>query len=87
MITVKELLKACEEQLELGNGDKFILLPSDDEGNEYRPCHYTFSEDVWDYTDPDDTGLDEETFNNCVILGQLLAYNIIRENNLEGAIL
>ena len=77
MITVKELLKACEEQLELGNGDKFILLPSDDEGNQYRPCHYTFSEEVWDYTDPDDTGLDEETFNNCVILGQLLAYNII----------
>ena len=31
--------------------------------------YYTFSEDVWEYTDPDDTGLDEETFNNCVILG------------------
>lgn len=69
MITVKELLKACQEQIKLGNGDKHILISRDDEGNGYHSLNYTFSEDVWEYTDPAEQHLSEEQFNNCVILG------------------
>lgn len=69
MITIKELLEACQEQVKLGNGDKYILISQDDEGNGYHSLNYTFSEDVWEYTDPAEQHLSEEQFNNCVILG------------------
>jgi len=42
-ITVKELLKACQEQVKLGNGDKNIVISSDDEGNSYHTLYYLFS--------------------------------------------
>ena len=37
MFTVKDLLKACQEQVDKGNGDKGILISRDDEGNGYQP--------------------------------------------------
>lgn len=69
MITVKELLKACEEQVAKGNGNKGILLSRDDEGNGYHSCFYLFTEDIWDYTDPEELGLSQEDFEECIILG------------------
>lgn len=42
-ITVKQLLKACEEQIALGNGDKHILISDDDEGNGYHTLFYLFT--------------------------------------------
>lgn len=52
-ITVKDLLKACREQVAKGNGDKIIYLSNDDEGNGYHQMFFLFSEevselDVWD---------------------------------------
>ena len=44
-LTVKDLLKACEEQIELGNGDKVVLLSADDEGNEYHALFFGFTDD------------------------------------------
>ena len=69
MITVKELLKACQEQVAKGNGDKGILISRDDEGNGYHSLFYLFSEDLWDYTDPGEMRMSEEDFENCIILG------------------
>lgn len=41
-ITVKQLLKYCEKQVELGNGDNVIMISSDDEGNNYHYLWYEF---------------------------------------------
>ena len=35
-ITVNQLAAMCKEQQELGNGDKEIIMTSDDEGNEFH---------------------------------------------------
>ena len=42
-ITVKELKKACEEQIKKGNGDKVIMISQDDEGNGYHYLWYSFT--------------------------------------------
>lgn len=45
-LTVKDLFKACQEQILKGNGDKIIYLSNDDEGNGYHQMFYLFTEDV-----------------------------------------
>jgi hypothetical protein len=58
-MTVKELLKLCEQQIAKGNGDKEILISNDDEGNGFHDLIYEFTEDVaeadmWgDITEPE----------------------------------
>lgn len=42
-ITIKELYKECEEQIKKGNGDKYILISQDDEGNGYHYLWYSFT--------------------------------------------
>ena len=42
-ITVKQLLKACKEEVAKGNGDKHILISGDDEGNSFHELFYLFS--------------------------------------------
>ena len=46
-ITVRELLKACQQQVAIGNGDKIVLLSSDDEGNEFHTlwCGFTYGKE------------------------------------------
>jgi hypothetical protein len=46
MVTVKELLELCKQQVAKGNGDKIIVLSNDDEGNGYHEMIYHFTEDV-----------------------------------------
>lgn len=43
-ITVNKLKKLCEEQIKKGNGNKVIMISSDDEGNEYHYLWYDFSD-------------------------------------------
>ena len=69
MYTINDLLKACQEQVAKGNGDKGILISNDDEGNGYHSLGYLFTEDVWNYIDPSEPGMTEEDFNNSIILG------------------
>ena len=69
MITVKELLEACKEQVAKGNGDKGILLSRDDEGNDCHSCLYLFSEDVFEFTDPEEMMMPAEKLAECIILG------------------
>jgi len=44
-ITVKELFNMCKKQIEVWNGDKHILITSDDEGNSYHWLFYSFNDD------------------------------------------
>ncbi len=45
MMTVKDLEKACNEQIKKGNGDKIIMLSGDDEGNSFHYMFYLFTDD------------------------------------------
>lgn len=69
-ITINELAKALQKQIQAGNGDKKILLSSDDEGNEYHEMFFMI-------TSVESLGLKEyqipvsidEAVENYVILG------------------
>lgn len=42
-LTVKQLLKQCQDEIKKGHGDYSIMLSNDDEGNGYHYCWYSFS--------------------------------------------
>lgn len=42
-ITVKNLAQACVREIKKGNGDKVIMISSDDEGNSYHYLWYLFT--------------------------------------------
>lgn len=60
-MNVYELLDACKEQIDKGNGDKYIYISKDDEGNSFHQLLYLFTDDeetVDSYgLNPDDTVL------------------------------
>lgn len=60
-MNVYELLDACKEQIDKGNGDKYIYISQDDEGNSFHQLLYLFTDDeetVDSYgLNPDDTVL------------------------------
>lgn len=43
--TVKELYKACKEQISKWNGNKVVYITDDDEGNGYHCIRYDFQDD------------------------------------------
>lgn len=45
-ITVKELYDDLHQEILAGNGDKTILISSDDEGNSYHTLWYTVQSDI-----------------------------------------
>jgi hypothetical protein len=45
-LTIKQLYNECKAQMLRGNGDKVIMISSDDEGNNYHYLWYSFCEDV-----------------------------------------
>lgn len=45
-ITVKELYDDLCQEILAGNGDKTILISSDDEGNSYHTLWYTIQSDI-----------------------------------------
>lgn len=42
-MTVKKLLELCQEEVKKGNGDKYIVVADDNEGNGYHGMFYGFS--------------------------------------------
>ena len=50
-IQVKDLYKSCKEQIDKGNGDKYIVVADDNEGNGYHGMFFYFSENVEDFMD------------------------------------
>ena len=45
-ITVKELYDDWRQEILAGNGNKTILISSDDEGNSYHTLWYTIQSDI-----------------------------------------
>lgn len=45
-ITIKELYDDLHQEILAGNGDKTILISSDDEGNSYHTLWYTVQSDI-----------------------------------------
>lgn len=43
-ITVKELYKLCKAEIAKGNGNKFIVISDDNEGNGYHGLFYGFAD-------------------------------------------
>ena len=50
-IQVKDLYEACKQQIDKGNGDKYIVVADDNEGNGYHGMFFEFSENAEDYMD------------------------------------
>lgn len=42
-LTIRDLYKECIKELQKGNGDKTIMISSDDEGNSYHYLWYAFT--------------------------------------------
>lgn len=42
-MTVKQLLKFCQDEIKAGHGDCSILLSDDDEDNGFHYCWFSFS--------------------------------------------
>lgn len=70
-ITVSELLEACKQQVKKGNGDKGILISSDDEGNSFHPLFYCFTDSKEDIQSYKYFGLlqDDSDADSCILLG------------------
>lgn len=70
-LTIEQLAYMCSEQIRKGNGNKFILISNDDEGNGYHDLFFGFSENTKELTDgcfiPYD--LNDEDLKNYVVLG------------------
>ena len=45
-LQVKDLYECCKEQMDKGNGDKYIIVADDNEGNGYHGMFFGFSEDM-----------------------------------------
>ena len=45
-LQVKDLYELCKAQIEKGNGDKYIVVADDNEGNGYHGMFFGFSEDM-----------------------------------------
>ena len=68
-LTVNQLMALCKEQIELGNGDKYILISDDDEGNGYHTLFYPFVTDPYMIHQAIELEHDNHNENEVVILG------------------
>ena len=68
-LTVKELAYACNIQIAKGNGDKHILITTDDEGNGYHTLFYTFQDNSEDIEYALEIEHDNHTADEVVLLG------------------
>lgn len=70
-ITIKELAELCNSEIGKGNGNKQILISSDDEGNSYHFLWSGFAESKQEFEDAQSFsyGLEDLDFENYTILG------------------
>lgn len=77
-LTVKELLKLCQEEIKKGHEDCSIMISNDDEGNGYHYLYYNFqmakdllTDDEGELNYELDYDLDEEIapIDKTIILG------------------
>ena len=68
-ITLKELTHMCIEELKKGNGDKYVLISSDDEGNSFHTLFFGFSTSSEDIEYALEVEHDNHEPNEVIILG------------------
>lgn len=70
-LTVRELLKLCEEEVKKGHGDCSIMISNDDEGNGYHYLWYNFSMAKELISEEEDYYIDEDIApkSKTIILG------------------
>lgn len=68
-VSVKELLSACRRQVDKGNGDKVVLITSDDEANAYHTLICLFNDDKEEIESVSTLFQDLNDPNNVVLLG------------------
>lgn len=68
-ISVAELYSACKYQISKGNGDKIVLISSDDEGNSFHKLFLTFTDNVATISNLKYALPFETDPNNVVLLG------------------
>lgn len=70
-LTIKDLKRFVDRQVEKGNGDKFIVISGDNEGNSYHGLFYGFTDDIGEIKMLSDMIYDsvEVNPNKIVILG------------------
>ena len=68
-ITVKQLEKACLEQIEKGNGDKIVLISRDDEGNGFHTLFFEFTDNPKDVASYAEDFHDNNNPEEVVLLG------------------
>ena len=74
-LTIRQLYNECKAQMLRGNGDKVIMISSDDEGNSYHYLWYSFTEHAKEILeDPDccmgsDFNKDIAEVDDTIILG------------------
>ena len=69
-ITVNELFEFWKKKKKKGNGEKHVLISSDDEGNNFHTLFYGFTdepEEVQYLLEYEQDGT--HTVDNCVVLG------------------
>jgi hypothetical protein len=72
-MTVKALLKYCQQEIKNGNGDKRIVVSDDNEGNGFHGLFYAFTdiktESDKKYYNDHIYDSSEEDINKIIILG------------------
>lgn len=70
-VTVNRLYEVVKEAIADGLGDKKILIPSDDEGNDYRVMYFDFTVDPEEVRScvESSSALIKEPLDEFVILG------------------
>ena len=70
-LTVNDLANACKEEIMKGNGNKYVLVSSDDEGNSYHTLFFLFVDDQELITKCAEYGLfhDNNDPNDVILLG------------------
>ena len=72
-LTIADLAKMAQDQVRMGNGDKKILISTDDEGNGFHELFYAFSnaEKMFDGKYPPNLpyNVRKEDLKNYIILG------------------
>ena len=70
-LTIRDLKRFVDEQMKKGNGDKFIVISDDNEGNGYHGLFFAILDDpkeIKDFTDMIYDSVSDDP-NEIVILG------------------
>lgn len=69
--TVNELKNFCEEQIKLGNKDKYIFISQDEEGNGFHALFFPFISEMEEIEKYEDQlyEIEKEDFDKIVLLG------------------